>query len=383
MESFLELRQHAQISLPTANRTDEEGFADVGRYGIERNAFMIRVGIIGCGKIAQTRHIPEYMGNPYTEIVGYFDSNHARAARLAQENGGTAFVSVDALLTDPTIDAVSICTANHTHAELSIRALRVGKHVLCEKPMATTLQDCNAMVAAANETGRILMIDQNQRLLAAHRKAKELVVAGAIGKILTFRTTFGHSGPESWSVDGSQSWFFDKKKAAMGALADLGVHKTDLIQYLTGSTIVAVNAVTATLDKRDPAGNPAAVDDNAICIYRMDNGILGTMTASWTYYGFEDNSTVLYGTEGIMRIYDKPDAPVQVITKSGETRTYQTDWIQTNDNQTASGVIDAFVECIRTGAEPELSGASVLPAMRAVFAALEAAETGKNIILEP
>lgn len=344
---------------------------------------MTRVGIIGCGKIAQTRHIPEYMGNPYTEIAGYFDSNQVRADRLAQENGGTAFVSVDALLADPTIDAVSVCTANHTHAALSVRALRAGKHVLCEKPMATTLRDCNAMVAAASEAGKVLMIDQNQRLLAGHRKAKELLAAGAIGKILTFRTTFGHGGPESWSVDGAQSWFFDKKKAAMGALADLGVHKTDLIQYLTDSTIVAVNAVTATLDKRDPAGNPAAVDDNAICIYRMDNGVLGTMTASWTYYGLEDNSTILYGTEGIMRIYDRPDAPVQVMTKAGETRTYQTGWIQTNDNQTVSGVIDAFVECIRTGAEPELSGASVLPAMRAVFAALEAAETGKTIILEP
>ena len=82
------------------------------------------------------------------------------------------------------------------------------------------------------------MIDQNQRLAKAHIEAKKMIEEGVIGDVLTFRTTFGHGGPETWSVDpGKNTWFFDSKKAVMGAMADLGIHKTDLIQYLlkTGS----------------------------------------------------------------------------------------------------------------------------------------------------
>lgn len=128
-----------------------------------------------------------------------------------------------------------------------------------------------------------------------------------LGDILTFRTTFGHGGPETWSVDpGKNTWFFDKSKAAMGAMADLGIHKTDLIQYLLGQTVVEATAKVTTLDKRGADGQLIGVDDNAICIYRMSGGAIGTMTASWTYYGAEDNSTVLYGTKGILRIYDDP-----------------------------------------------------------------------------
>lgn len=344
---------------------------------------MTRVGIIGCGKIAQTRHIPEYYDDPRAEIAGYFDNTPARAAQLTQKYGGRVYDSAAALIEDPKIDAVSICTANSTHAQLTIQALRAGKHVLCEKPMAINLDECMAMTKAAEETGRILMIDQNQRLISGHVKAKELIDEGVIGKVLTFRTTFGHGGPEDWSVEGPQSWFFDKKRAAMGALADLGVHKTDLIQHLTGGRITAVSAMMATLDKRTPSGEPVDVDDNAICIYRMDNGVIGTMTASWTYYGPEDNSTVIYGTGGIMRIYDQLEAPVLVTTRDGERIPYQAGWIQTNDNQTSTGVISAFVDCIENGSEPPISGASVLPAMKAIFAALESAKTAKTVFIEP
>ena len=88
------------------------------------------------------------------------------------------------------------------------------------------------------------------------------------------------------------------------------------------------------------------MDDNAICIYTMNNGIVGTMTASWSYYGEEDNSTVLYGTEGIMKIYSNPQFAIEIITKDAEKVLYDIDKIQTNDNQTKSGIIDAFVESI-------------------------------------
>ena len=337
----------------------------------------IKVGIIGCGKIAQVRHIPEYTANPDTEVYGFYDLNLARAEELAKKYGGKAYASYEELLADPEIEAVSVCVANHAHAEISIAALKAGKHVLCEKPMAITLEECEAMVAAAKESGKYLMIGQNQRLAKAHMKARELIRQGAIGKVLTFRTIFGHGGPETWSVDpGKNTWFFDKTKAAMGAMADLGIHKTDMIQYVLDTKIVKTQAVLTTLDKRDATGQLIGVDDNAICIYQMENGVIGTMTASWTYYAAEDNTTVIYGTKGELRLYDDPKYSVQQINADGTRIDYQIDQIQTNDNQTASGIIDLFAKCLVEKTEPEISGSSVLHAMKAVFASIESSEKG-------
>ncbi len=341
---------------------------------------MIGIGIIGCGKIAQVRHIPEYADNKNAELRGYYDPHFDRAQDLAEKYGGKAYETIDELLADTSIDAVSVCLANAAHAEVTVKALNAGKHVLCEKPMAVTLAECEAMVEASDKTGKYLMIDQNQRLAKAHAKAKLLIAQGVIGKILTFRTTFGHGGPETWSIDGTlNTWFFDKKRASMGAMADLGVHKTDLIQYLVGSKVVETTAVLTTLDKKYSNGELIGVDDNAICIYKMENGIIGTMTASWTYYGEEDNSTILYGTKGIMKIYSNPAFSIEVVSRDGEKIYYDLEKIQTNDNQTKSGVIDEFVDCLMNNREPDISGRDVLNAMRAVFGSLESSETGKTV----
>lgn len=341
---------------------------------------MFNIGIIGCGKIAQVRHIPEYADNPNVKLSGYFDLNQERAAELAKKYGGKAYATYQDLLADKNIDAVSVCTANSSHAEITIAALKAGKHVLCEKPMATTLPECEAMVKTAKETGKFLMIGHNQRLAKAHVKAKELLKSGLIGEIVSFRTTFGHPGPETWSVDpGKNTWFFDKNRAAMGAMADLGIHKTDLIHFLTGQTIIETSAKLSTIDKRDASGNLIGVDDNAICLYKLSGGATGTMTVSWTYYGAEDNSTVLYGTKGIMRIYDDPTYSIKVFTREGETILFDIDKIQTNDKQTKSGVIDLFVDCLVDNHEPEISAAEVLKSMRVVFASIESSETGRSI----
>ena len=341
---------------------------------------MFRIGIIGCGKIAQVRHIPEYAENPYAELAGFYDLNTQRAAELAAQYGGKAYESAEAMLADPAIDAVSVCVANHAHAPITIAALKAGKHVLCEKPMATTLEECEEMVRTAHEAGKFLMIGHNQRLAKAHAVAKELIDQGMIGRIITFRTTFGHGGPETWSVDpGKNTWFFDKNKAAMGAMADLGIHKTDLIQFLTGQHVVRTTARVVTLDKKDASGQLIGVDDNAICIYEMSGGTMGTMTASWTYYGAEDNSTILYGEKGIMRIYDDPAYSIVVKLADGTEKVYDVEQIQTNDNQTKSGVIDLWMNCLETNAPPEISGEEALYAMRAVFASLESAKAGTTV----
>lgn len=338
---------------------------------------MIKIGMLGCGKIAQVRHMPEYAENPDAELCAFFDLNFERASEMAAKYGGKAYQSVEELLADPEIDAVSVCVANNAHAELTIKALNAGKHVLCEKPMAVTLEDCEAMVEAAKKNGKFLMIGQNQRLAKAHETAKQLLNEGLIGRVITFRTTFGHGGPETWSVDpGKNTWFFDRKRAAMGAMADLGVHKTDLIQYLLDQRVVKTTAQLMTLDKRGADGQLIGVDDNAFCIYEMSGGACGTMTASWTYYGAEDNSTILYGEKGIMRIYDDPAHSIVVKLADGTEKVYDVEQIQTNDNQTKSGIIDLWIECLKNNREPEISGESALYAMRAIFASIESSEKG-------
>lgn len=343
---------------------------------------MLKIGIIGCGKIAQVRHIPEYMDNENCQVLGFFDRTYSRAEEMVEKYGGIAYKTYEELLDNKEIDAVSVCVANHIHAEVTIAALRKGKHVLCEKPMATTLEDCEAMVNTAANMGKKLLIGHNQLLTPAHRRAKKLIDSGLIGGILTFKTTFGHGGPETWSINsGPETWFFDKNAAVMGAMADLGVHKTDLIQFLTGQKIVETTTRLTTLDKKDSQGNFIGVDDNAFCIYKMESGIVGTMTASWTYYGPEDNSTIIYGTKGIMRIYDNPKYSITVELRSGEKVYYDIEGIQTNENQTKSGVIDLFIESIIEDKETELAGKNALSSMRAIFASIESSNTGRTVVI--
>src|SRR5690625_2861309 len=109
-----------------------------------------------------------------------------------------------------------------------------------EKPKATSREEAEQMIAAAEKSGTKLMIAHNQRFVSSHEKAREIIASGSIGKIYSFRTAFGHGGPEGWSIDGRDSWFFNKEKAFIGAMGDLGVHKTDLIRYLLGEDIVEV-----------------------------------------------------------------------------------------------------------------------------------------------
>lgn len=346
---------------------------------------MIKIGIIGCGKITELRHAPEYTENSNCEIVGYFDEFTEHAERMAEMFGGRVFASVDELLASD-VDAVSVCVANTAHAEITIRALNAKKHVLCEKPMATTLVDCEAMNAAARENGKFLMIGQNQRLAKAHVKARELIESGVIGNVLAFRTTFGHPGPEAWTGQ-KNSWFFDKKRAAFGAMADLGVHKTDLMHFLLGEPIVEVSAQFAALDKKFPDGSPITVDDNAFCLYRTKSGAMGSMHVSWTFYGEEDNSTILYGQTGILRCYANPEYSLVLERPDGQKELFALDKMASNEEQNAgarvsTGVIDAFIQSIMTNTQPAISGEEVIKAMRVIFAAERSAELQKAVFIE-
>jgi predicted dehydrogenase len=342
---------------------------------------MLKVGIIGCGKIAEVRHAPEYSENPDCEIAAFYSFTPGKAQKLADHFGGKAYDSIEALLASD-IDAVSVCLANVYHSTASIQALRAGKHVLCEKPMATTPEDCEAMVKEAENAGKFLMIGMNQRLAKAHVKAKEILDSGELGKVIAFQTKFCHPGPEGWTGS-KNSWFFDKSIASFGVMADLGVHKTDLIYYLTGQKIIKTSAVVATLDKKFPDGAPITVDDNAFCIYTLESGAVGTMHVSWTNYGIEDNSTKLYCEGGVIRIYDDPKYSLIVEKRNGDVIPYELDLLtsnkeQTSGGRTSTGVINAFVNSIVTNTSPDINGESAMHAMKVIFANMSSAISGKS-----
>lgn len=204
-----------------------------------------------------------------------------------------------------------------------------------------------------------------------------------MGQLVTFETHFCHPGPEGWTGK-KDSWFFDKRLASFGAMADLGVHKTDLLIWLTGQKVVRTYAVLATLDKKFPDGRPITVDDNAFCTYTLEGGAVGTLAVGWTNYGQENNSTKLYCTEGVIRMYDDPEYSLIVEKRDGTVVPYELDKLTSNKDQTSgartsTGVIDAFIESIRTGTPPAISGESVLPAMKAVFANQLSSEQNKAV----
>lgn len=344
---------------------------------------MLKIGILGCGQIAQQRHMPEYAANKNCELIGYYNPTHQKAEDMAARYGGAVYDSVEELLAlSP--DAVSVCLANAAHAPVSIAALEAGAHVLCEKPMAANLSEALAMTETAERTGKTLMIAYNQRFAKTNIKARELLRSGAIGRLLTFNTFLCHAGPENWLGGKQDTWFFNKDAAAFGAMADLGSHKTDLIRFLTGERIAETSAKVERLDKTLPDGSPIGVDDNAICIYTLESGAIGTLCASWTDYGRENDATVLYGTDGVLRIYDDPNHSLVLERKNGETEYFNID-ARSADAITGgenSGVIDYFVDCILNKKTPHIDAAEALLTARVIEANAESAKTAKAVRIE-
>ncbi|MEK3799247.1 Gfo/Idh/MocA family oxidoreductase [Peribacillus sp. FSL H8-0477] len=338
----------------------------------------LKVGVIGCGSIARYRHLAEYQAHENVEITAVCDVVQERALEMAEKFGAAAYTDYQELLKNGEIEAVSICTPNALHAPMSITALQSGKHVLCEKPMATSLAEAEAMIEAAKVNKKKLMIAHNQRFVPSHDKAHELIQAGDLGRIYSFRTAFGHGGPEGWSIDGANSWFFDKKQAFIGAMGDLGVHKTDLMRFLLNEEFTEVAAFIETNAKQN-----TEVDDNAVFILKTENGIIGTLAASWSYDAKEDNSTIIYGEKGILRLEDDPDHSLIIHYTNGQTVKENLGGIQTNEEggQEDSGVITRFVKSILLDTVPPVNGDEGMKSLKVILGALDSNKTKKIITL--
>lgn len=344
----------------------------------------IGVAVLGCGAVAQRRHLPEYAANKNAKIEGIFDLNQERAAELAERYDCKVYHSLEEAIGDPAVDAVSVCVPNAYHAEYTIKALNAGKHVLVEKPMATSLEESAKIMEAWRKSGKVLMPDHNQRLVPAYKKAHELLQEGIIGDLLFFQCNFKHSGPEGWSIANSNdTWFFKEDQAGFGVMGDLGVHKVDLIRFLTNSEIKSVFAEELTLDKKFPNGEMINMDDNAICMFTMENGLPGIMHFSWTNYGGkEDNGSIIYGTKGVMKIYGDYEDDIVVEMRDGVQIKYSVGKISTNANQLKSGVINEFVAAITEQRKPIVTGFDGHQALAVVIAAGESSKKGQWVDIQ-
>ncbi len=187
------------------------------------------------------------------------------------------------LVENPAVDVVSITTPNHLHKPIAIAALKAGKAVYCEKPLATTLADAKEMAEAARASGRVTLVGFNYLKNPIIGLAREIVRSGEIGELIAFRGIHA----EDYMVDPAAPHSFRTDPVGGGVLMDLGSHIISLARHLVGP-IDEVSAATGTVHKARPSAEgpkPVTVDDHSHVVARFANGVLGTITASWVTTG--------------------------------------------------------------------------------------------------
>ena len=191
----------------------------------------IRIAVIGCGNIANNAHIPAYKKNSEVNVTYFCDILPERAQQAVKAyGGGKAVTDYRQLLDSGEVDAVSICTPNHLHAEIAIAFLRAGKDVLCEKPAARTYAEALEMQRVARETGRLLLIGVCNRFNTSVNRIKAMIDAGELGEVYHVYVSFRSHR----SIPGLGGAFTTKAIAGGGALIDWGVHFLDIVMYCCG-----------------------------------------------------------------------------------------------------------------------------------------------------
>lgn len=253
----------------------------------------IGVAVIGCGSTAHRRHLPAWQQLPGARLVAVVSRDAERRRSAAQRYGADhAIADWQTLLQTPEVEAVDICVPHRHHAEIAIAMARAGKHVLCEKPFATTLPDGMAMVEAAARSGVVLLPFHNMRLGGVAAQGLAIAASGAIGEPLLLRGVMGHGGPDA--SDPARRWFLEPS-AGGGAVLDLGPHLFDLTAALMP---VRANRLRATLRAEPGAG----VERDGLVEVAYPGGAMAQMTLSWSHVAGRETSVVVQGTAGVLRV---------------------------------------------------------------------------------
>lgn len=288
----------------TGTGTDSGTGAGTGATGASATRPPLRVGMVGYAFMGAAhsqgwRTAGRVFDLPLNPVLAAVCGRDADAVREAADRHGWASTETDwrTLVERDDIDLVDICTPGDSHAEIALAALAAGKHVLCEKPLANTVEEAEAMTRAAEEAGargRLAMVGFNYRRVPATALARRMVAEGRIGRLRHLRVTY----LQDWLVDPKAplTWRLRKELAGSGALGDLGAHIVDLAQYLSGERIAGVSALTETFVRERPLPDGAArglsagsadgvtgevtVDDAAVFTARLTSGALASFEAT-------------------------------------------------------------------------------------------------------
>jgi predicted dehydrogenase len=289
---------------------------------------MVGYAFMGAAHSQAWRTAPHVFDLPLRPAMAALCGRNAAAVRAAADRLGWAATETDwrALVKRDDVQLVDVCTPGDGHAEVAIAALEAGKHVLCEKPLANTLAEAEAMTAAAERaaaSGVRAMTGFNYRRVPAIALARQLVADGRIGEIRHVRASY----LQDWLIDPSfpLTWRLQRERAGSGALGDLGAHIVDLAQYLAGELIAGVSAATATFVRERPledggGSGPVTVDDAAVFTARLASGALASFEATRFATGRKNQLRIeLNGERGSLafdlerlnelQFCDRPDNP--------------------------------------------------------------------------
>lgn len=349
----------------------------------------IKVGIIGTGVISG-EHIRGYKALDNVEIYAACDLDEQKVRKVAERYDiKHIFTDYNEMLKLEELDAVSVCTWNSQHAPVAIAALKAGKHVLCEKPMAMNTREAEEMEKVAKESGKLLMIGFVRRYGNDCRIVKDFIDNGMMGDIYYSKATYlrraGYPG----------RWFGDKERSGGGPLIDLGVHVIDLVRYLMGNPkAVAVTGIT--FNKLGPRSNIKAnkvfsstarsnintfdVEDLAVALIKFDNGAALTVETSFSLNTkAEETNIELFGTKAGVKIDPK-------LEFYSEQNDYLVDIIPAHDTALSfqgifEGEIAHFIDCITNETKCISPAEDGVELMRIIDGIYESAKTGKEIEL--
>lgn len=340
----------------------------------------IRVAVIGTGSIAKRVHIPAYLNNKHTRLIALVDTDKEKAKRTARKfNVDKVFSSIDALFEKEEIDAVSVCTPPDTHAGVALKAFDNGADVLCEKPLAVSVDDGKAMVKASQAKGKTLMVGFHRRFLPNYRKAKECILRGDLGHVYCVEDHYVEPNPLfDWA---KSEWFF--RPGTGGVLLDLAPHVFDMLNYMFDSYPIAVSAHASTfLD--------SPVEDTCAFLVEYSEGRVGIGVVSWLSSMVTVNTNIL-GTG--QDLYVSPSfffrsssvdvREVSLFRAASESllsmKFPNLSFLRTRRADPYQREIDYFIECLLKRKKSHLSALNALSVLNACDATREAFEKKRTI----
>jgi 1,5-anhydro-D-fructose reductase (1,5-anhydro-D-mannitol-forming) len=327
----------------------------------------IGIGLIGASSIARDKMIPAMRNHPECDVVTVFSSNPARGESYAAENKiPRAAGSVAELLADPDVHAVYVSTTNELHHQQVLAAAQAGKHVLCEKPLAMSLDETAEMINACREAGVVLATNHHLRMGAGIRKMRDLIAEGAVGKPLAARVFHAVYLP-----DYLQGWRLNNPGAGAGVVLDIVVHDIDTLRFVLNAE---PNEVVS-LSQHAGMATDDAVEDGNMAVFNFDNGLIAQVHTAFTIKYAGDGIEV-HGSEGSLKIDSvlgrESSGPVVLKNAEGEQR------IELEQYSLDDKTIRLFVDAVQGKDGPGATGEDGERSVAAALACLESAKTGRR-----